>query len=153
MVAREIELGDVIEGLVATLEDCRGRFQVASQRLTEAGHRKGASAMLDLSHQCKTFSKRLRAAAARRGLVIEIEGSLAVAFQDDWMTTSDSWSVDVRGVFAAAESGEDRALSTYERALTAELGDFRPIVAAQATKVRRSHHRIQRIRESVQSGL
>jgi uncharacterized protein (TIGR02284 family) len=140
----------VLEDLIETLEDGRKGFEQAADRLEESGNGELVVDLRRLSRQRQEFSVELRAIAARHGVEIEEEGSMAGALHRGWITLKDALTGDdPKAVLEAAETGEDHAVSEFQDALEKDLpADVRAIVERQATAVRSAHDEVKALRDS-----
>ena len=140
----------VLEDLIETLEDGRKGFEQAADRLEETGNEALVVDMHRLSRQRQEFSAELRAVAVRHGVEITEEGSMAGALHRGWMSLKDALTGDdPKAVLAAAESGEDHAVSEFADALGKELpADIRTVVERQADAVRRAHDEVKALRDA-----
>ena len=141
----------VIEDLVETLEDGYKGFQQAADLLEDGEFASGLGAeMRRFADERKQMSGELRAMAARLGHDIDEEGSTGGAIHRAWMSVKDAFTGDnVHAILAAAEEGEDHAVSEYEDALgrddlPAELQD---LIRNQAQKVKSAHDKVRSFRD------
>jgi len=143
------KVGAVLEDLIATLEDgCKG-FSDAAEQLATDGHGDLARELTAYSGERRQFADELRMAAQQMGHEITEDGSGAGALHRGWMAIKDALTGDdAHAVLAAAESGEDHAVSEYEEALKADLpADIREAVARQAMRVRAAHDAVKAMRD------
>ncbi len=109
--------------LVQTLEDGRKGFADSSDKLAQDGNASVAGTFASLADQRARFSAELRTAAQRSGLSIEPSGSLAGAMHRGWIGLKDAMTGDdADAIVNAALSGEDHAVTEFEKAL--EGGDL-----------------------------
>lgn len=145
---------NVIKDLIETVEDGRQGFEKTATKLREDGHPDLASQMVEFSEQRARFSSELREAAARAGVEIEEDGSIAGALHRGWIALSDALTGDdPEAILSAAEAGEDHAVEEYEDALEddALTGELRELVAKQASEVKQAHDRVRALREGFES--
>lgn len=143
----------ILEELVETLEDGREGFAKAAQRLEEDGYPELAQRMTQFSDQRARLSAELREIALQEGIQIEEEGTVTAALQRGWMSLADAATGDdPHAVLAVAESGEDHAVSEFERALQYDdlPADWRPVIATQADAVRSAHDEVRALRDQMQ---
>lgn len=118
------QIARVIEDLVETLEDGKKGFADAAELMTEAGRNDLAGTMSSLSDQRARFSSELRALAAREGVEIKENGSLAGAVHRSWMEAKESLSGnEPKAILSAAATGEEHAKSEFAKALEVDLPD------------------------------
>lgn len=141
---------NVIEDLVETLEDGEKGFSEAAEKLSEGGHTELAEQMREFSDQRARFSSELRTMAQSAGAELDEEGSAGGALHRGWMDLKAALTGDdPHAILAAAESGEDHAVSEYEDALEEDSlsGQLRDFVARQADEVRRAHNVVRDLRD------
>lgn len=141
---------NVLEDLIETLEDGKKGFEKAAERLEKDGRTDIAGRMREFSQERARFSQELRDLAAREGVEIKEDGSMAGAFHRGWITLTDALTGDdPSAVLSAAESGEDHAVAEFEKALTsAELGEAaNAVVARQAAEVKAAHDEVRTFRD------
>lgn len=142
----------ILEELVETLEDGREGFRKAAEKLDEDGYPDLARRMTQYSDQRARLSAELREIALTEGVEIEDEGTVAAAVHRGWMSIADAVTGDdPHAVLAVAESGEDHAVSEFEKALqNDELpADWRPVIAAHAEAVKSAHDEVRALRDQV----
>lgn len=141
--------GAVLEDLIETLEDgCKG-FEIAAEKLQANGHPDLARTMNEYSAQRRRFSEELRSAARSIGHEIEENGSATGALHRGWIAVKDALTGDdAHAILAAAETGEDHAVSEYEDALGQGLpAQIREVVAKQAAEVKAAHDSVKAMRD------
>lgn len=140
----------VLEDLIETLEDGRKGFEQAAERIEDSDEPMLAVDLRRFAQQRSEFSVELRALAGSHGIEIKEEGSAGGALHRGWMTLKDALTGDdPRAVLAAAEAGEDHAVSEYDDALDEELpADVRSVVERQARAVKSAHDEVQALRDS-----
>jgi uncharacterized protein (TIGR02284 family) len=142
----------LIKDLVETLEDGEKGFRQVSEKLAGEGQADLAGQMQEFSDQRSRFAAELRSFSKMNlGEEIEEDGSMAAALHRGWISLTDALTGDdPHAVLAAAEAGEDHAVSEYEDALGDEhlSGELRDIVSRQATEVRSAHDKVRSLRDS-----
>lgn len=140
----------VLEDLIETLEDGRKGFEQAAERIADSDEPALAVDLRQFSQQRAEFSVELRNLAGRHGVEIDEEGSMAGALHRGWLSLKDALTGDdPRAVLAAAESGEDHAVSEFEDALAEDLpADVRTVIERQAREVRSAHDKVKALRDS-----
>jgi uncharacterized protein (TIGR02284 family) len=147
----EGNIGRVLEDLIETLEDGRKGFQKAAELLGESGHGDLADQMRQFAGQRAQFGAELRDLGRAKGFDIEEEGSAAAALHRAWMSLADlATGDDPHAVLAAAEQGEDHAVSEFEDALEDDdlPADVRSVIARQAQEVQAAHDKVRSLRDS-----
>ncbi len=141
--------GAVLEDLIETLEDGYKGFGAAAEKLQANGHPDLARTMNEYSAQRRRFSDELRSAARSIGHDIEENGSATGALHRGWIAVKDALTGDdAHAILAAAETGEDHAVSEYEDALDQSLPpEVRDVVAKQAVEVKAAHDAVKAMRD------
>lgn len=141
--------GAVLEDLIETLEDGHKGFEAAAEKLQANGHPSLAQTMSEFSAQRRRFSDELRSAARSIGHEIEENGSATGALHRGWIAVKDALTGDdAHAVLAAAETGEDHAVSEYEDALAKGLpAQIKDVVAKQAADVKAAHDAVKAMRD------
>jgi uncharacterized protein (TIGR02284 family) len=145
----ENDVVDVVKDLIQTLEDgCKG-FDEAARKLRDDGHADLAEKMSSYSEQRRQFSDELKSVARTSNYDIGDEGSFAGALHRGWMALKDALTGDdAHAILAAAESGEDHAVSQFEDALAADLpAEVRAVIVRQASGVRSAHDAVKAMRD------
>lgn len=142
----------LIKDLVETLEDGENGFTQVSDKLAENGHAELADRMNEFALQRGRFAAELRDYSKDHlPEQVEEDGSVAAALHRGWIALADALTGDdPHAVLAAAETGEDHAVSEFEDALedTNVAGDLRDIVSRQASEVRATHNEVRSLRDS-----
>jgi uncharacterized protein (TIGR02284 family) len=144
-------IAGVLEDLIETLEDGRKGFQKAGELLSETGHNDLADQMRRFASQRAQFSAELRDLARSQGWDIEEEGSAGAALHRAWMQLADmATGEDAHAVLAAAEQGEDHAVSEFEDALERDdvPAEIRAVISRQAQEVKAAHDKVRSLRDS-----
>ena len=143
----------VLEDLIETLEDGANGFEQAADLLRDGeGAHPLASEMRDLAEQRRRFSAELREIAAKNGDPVEEAGSVGGAIHRAWMELKDgATGADSHAILAAAETGEDHAVSEYEDALDRDdlVGAAREAVIRQANSIRAAHDKVKGLRDGL----
>jgi uncharacterized protein (TIGR02284 family) len=124
----------VAKDLVETLKDGRAGFSAAADKLRESDHPQHAEAMQRLSDQREQFARQIVEMGHEYGDEVDESGSLAASLHRGWLKMKDAVTGDDAGaVLGAAGTGEDHAVSEYEKALGEDdLSDgFRSLVQQQ----------------------
>lgn len=138
----------VLDDLIETLEDGKKGFRQAAEHLEEE-RADIARQLREYADQRERFSTELREIASSEGIEVTEDGSIAGTVHRGWISLRDALSAnDAYAVLAAAETGEDHAVSEYEDALEEELPSrVREIVARQAAAVRDVHDAVRGMRD------
>jgi uncharacterized protein (TIGR02284 family) len=110
--------------------------------------------MREMSQQRLRMANELRALAAAEGdpIVDEGNGTVAGAMHRSWLALKDALTGDdPHAVLAAAEQGEDHAVSEYRSALEEDLPEsVRSVLQRQAGEVKTAHDRVRSLRDAHQ---
>ena len=123
--------------LVETLKDGEKGFAAAADKLRDSDRTEWATLMQRLSEQRAGFHREIVDMGHDYGDDVDASGSAAAALHRGWLSLKDALTGDDAGsVLAAAETGEDHAVSEYEDALKMDLSDgFRQVVLRQQADV------------------
>lgn len=140
----------ITKDLMQTLEDGREGFADASEKLADTDRADLAPRFLDFSEQRGAMSAELEVLAARYGDDIDADSSVAGSIHRGWMSVKDALTgSSASGILDAAEQGEDRAVSEYNKALgedlSAELAD---VVRRQLVDITAVHDEVRRLRDA-----
>lgn len=141
----------IIENLLETVENGHKGFDQAAEKLDADGNPTLAAEMRELSQQRLRMSNELKAIAAAEGAPIENgDGTFAGAMHRSFMALRDALTGDdPHAVLAAAEQGEDHAVSEYERALDDALPtSVRSVIQRQYGEVQTAHDRVRELRDA-----
>lgn len=142
----------ILEDLVETLEDGREGFQKAAERLGDDGFPDLAQRMTQFSDQRARLSAELREIGLTEGIELESQGTVTGAMHRGWISLKDALTGDSpHAVLAAAETGEDHAVTEFEKALQDQdlPVDWRPVITAQADAVRSAHDEVRALRDQM----
>lgn len=123
--------------LVETLKDGEKGFADAAEKLRDSDRAEWTQTLARLSAQRKGFHQEIVALGHEYGDDVDESGSVAAAVHRGWISLKDALTGDdATGVLKAAETGEDHAVSEYEKALEMDLSTgFREVVARQHAAV------------------
>lgn len=123
--------------LVETLRDGERGFADAADKVRDSEHPEWAETLQRLSQQRAGFRREIVDLGHQYGDDVDESGSIAAAVHRGWLSLKDALSGDDAGaVLTAAVTGEDHAVSEYEKALGMDLSDgFRQVVARQHGEV------------------
>ena len=141
----------IIEKLIETVDNGKEGFAEAAEKLDHDGRADLAAEMRELSQQRLQMSNELRALAAAEGSPIENgSGTVPGALHRSWMALKDALTGDdPHAVLAAAEQGEDHAVSEYRTALEEDMpASIRAVVERQAGEVKTAHDRVKALRDA-----
>ena len=123
--------------LVETLKDGENGFASAAEKLRDSDRPEWATTLDRLSEQRAGFRREIVALGNEYGEDVDESGSAAAALHRGWISLKDAMTGDDAGsVLGAAVSGEDHAVSEYEKALEQDLSaGFREVVSRQHATV------------------
>lgn len=127
----------VAKELVETLKDGEKGFASAAEHLKDGDHRDRAATLQRLSEQRAGFQREIVALGEDYGDDVDESGTLAASLHRGWISLKDALSGDdADGILKAALTGEDHAVSEYEKALQQDLSaGFREVVSRQHNAV------------------
>lgn len=127
----------VAKELVETLKDGERGFASAAEKLRDSDRAEWATTLQRLSEQRAGFHREIVALGHEYGDDVDESGTAAAALHRGWISLKDALSGDDAGsVLAAAATGEDHAVSEYEKALQQDLSPgFREVVSRQHAAV------------------
>jgi uncharacterized protein (TIGR02284 family) len=127
----------VARELVETLKDGERGFASAAERLRGDEHAEWAATLQRLSQQRATFCQEIVALGHEYGDDVDKGGTATAALHRGWIALKDALTGDdASAVLGAAVTGEDHAVSEYEKALERDLSDgFRAVVTRQHAAV------------------
>ncbi|MDO5739851.1 MAG: PA2169 family four-helix-bundle protein [Ornithinimicrobium sp.] len=127
----------VAKDLVETLRDGERGFAAAAEKLADSDHPAWATTLQRLSEQRASFRREIVALGHDYGDDVDAGGSAAAALHRGWISLKDAVTGDDAGsVLGAAVTGEDHAVSEYEKALEHDLSaGFREVVRSQHAAV------------------
>ena len=127
----------VAKELVETLKDGRTGFASAAEKLRDSDRPEVAATLQRLSEQRAAFVRDIVALGHEYGDDVDESGTVAASLHRGWLSLKDALTGDdPSGVLGAAVTGEDHAVSEYEKALEQDLSDgFRTVVQQQHAAV------------------
>lgn len=128
---------DVAKELVETLKDGERGFARAAEKLRDSDRPAWAATLQRLSEQRADFRREIVEIGHEYAEDVDESGSVAAALHRGWISLKDAMTGDDAGaVLGAAVTGEDHAVSEYEKALTRDLSaGFREVVSRQHAAV------------------
>jgi uncharacterized protein (TIGR02284 family) len=123
----------VAKDLVETLKDGENGFASAAEKLRDSDRAEWATTLQRLAEQRAGFRREIVEMGHEYGDDVDESGSAAAALHRGWISLKDALTGDDAGsVLGAAVTGEDHAVSEYEKAEKADLSaGFREVVARQ----------------------
>jgi uncharacterized protein (TIGR02284 family) len=123
----------VAKELVETLKDGRTGFASAAEKLRDSDRPAVAATLERLSEQRAAFARDIVAMGHEYGDDVDKSGTMTAALHRGWLSLKDALTGDdPSGVLGAAVTGEDHAVTEYEKAQKEDLSDgFRSVVQQQ----------------------
>ncbi len=123
--------------LVETLKDGERGFAESADKLRDGEHPEWAETLQRLSAQRAGFAREIVDMGHAYGDDVDESGTVAAAVHRGWISLKDALTGDDAGaVLGAAATGEDHAVSEYEKALELDLSaGFRDVVTRQHAAV------------------
>ncbi|MDX6359395.1 MAG: hypothetical protein QOH37_2449 [Nocardioidaceae bacterium] len=136
----------VAKELVETLKDGERGFASAAEKLRDGDHPEWATTLQHLSEQRARFHREIVDLGHDYGEDVDESGTLAATMHRGWISLKDALTGDdPSGVLKAALTGEDHAVSEYEKALQQDLS------AGFQEVVRRQHAAVLAARDEVKA--
>ncbi|MCU1537427.1 MAG: hypothetical protein JWP82_1778 [Humibacillus sp.] len=131
--------------LVETLKDGQKGFASAAEKLRDSDRAEWATVLQRASEQRAQFSSEIVGLGHAYGDDVDESGSALAALHRGWLSLKDAVTGDDAGaVLGAAVTGEDHAVSEYEKALEQDLSaGFREVVSRQHAAVVASRDEIK----------
>ena len=119
--------------LVETLKDGERGFASAAEKLRDSDHADWATTLQGFSEQRAGFAREIVEMGHEYGDDVDEGGTATAALHRGWIALKDALTGDDAGsVLGAAVTGEDHAVSEYEKALEKDLSaGFREVVQKQ----------------------
>ena len=127
----------VAKELVETLKDGTKGFEAAAEKLADSDKPEWATTLRRIAQQRTQFAQEIVALGHDYGDDVDESGSALAALHRGWLSLKDAVTGDdPSGVLGAAVSGEDHAVSEYEKGLKEDLSDgFRTVVERQHAEI------------------
>ncbi len=127
----------VAKELVETLRDGERGFATAAEKLRDSDRTEWASTLERLSQQRADFRREIVELGHEYDDDVNEDGTATAALHRGWIALKDALTGDDAGsVLGAAVTGEDHAVSEYEKALEEDLSEgFRSLVSRQHAAV------------------
>jgi uncharacterized protein (TIGR02284 family) len=140
-----MQMNDVISTLNELIQTCKDGeqgFTTAADGVSDPDLKR---LFMTYAEQRGRFASELQAEVARLGGDPERKGSVVASLHRGWMNLKAAVTGnDDEAVIAAAETGEDVAKESYDKALRESLpADVREIVQRQYSGIREAHDRVR----------
>jgi uncharacterized protein (TIGR02284 family) len=140
----------VAKELVETLKDGERGFASAAEKLRGEEHPEWATTLQRLSEQRTAFCQEIVALGHQYGDDVDKGGSATAALHRGWIALKDALTGDDPStVLGAAVTGEDHAVSEYEKALEADLSTgFREVVSRQHAAILAARNEVKALQSA-----
>lgn len=127
----------VAKELVETLKDGERGFARAAEKLQDGDRPEWTTTLQRFSEQRAEFRREIVALGHDYGEDVDESGTVAATLHRGWISLKDALTGDdPSAVLKAASTGEDHAVSEYDKALEQDLSDgFREVVSRQRAAV------------------
>lgn len=127
----------VAKELVETLKDGERGFARAAEKLQDGDRPEWTTTLQRFSEQRAEFRREIVALGHDYGEDVDESGTVAATLHRGWISLKDALTGDdPSAVLKAASTGEDHAVSEYDKALKQDLSDgFREVVSRQRAAV------------------
>lgn len=136
--------------LVETLKDGERGFATAAEKLRDSDHPQWAETLQRFSQQRAEFCQEIVAMGHEYNDDVDESGTVAAALHRGWISLKDALTGDDAGsVLGAAVTGENHAVSEYEKALEQDLSaGFREVVTRQHAAVVAARDEVKALTEA-----
>lgn len=136
--------------LVETLRDGERGYTQAAEKVRDGDHAAWAGPLERLAAQRQEFRAEIVALGHEYGDDVDESGTATAALHRGWMALKDALTGDdPQGVLGAAVTGEDHAISEYDKALEKDLSDgFRSVVERQRSAVRAARDEVKALQQA-----
>ena len=136
--------------LVETLRDGEKGYAQAAERVRDGDHAAWAGTLERLAAQRREFRAEIVALGHEYGDDVDESGTATAALHRGWMALKDALTGDdPQGVLGAAVTGEDHAISEYDKALEQDLSEgFRSVVERQRSAVRAARDELKALQQA-----
>jgi uncharacterized protein (TIGR02284 family) len=140
------EAVSTLNELIETLKDGQNGFQTAAEDVKDL---RVKSTFQDFAKQRSQLARELQSEVKRLGGDPEKSGSTAAAMHRGWINLKSALGGGEKSILDEAERGEDVAVKTFEKALSAKLPpDVAGVVRRQFDEVKRAHDQVKSLRDS-----
>lgn len=124
---------DAAKELVETLRDGERGYASAAEKVKDGDHAEWAATLQRFSEQRADFRREIVEMGHDYGEDVDESGTMTAALHRGWIALKDALTGDDPGsVLGACVTGEDHAVSEYEKALQQDLSaGFREVVTRQ----------------------
>lgn len=135
----------VAKELVETLKDGEKGFASAAEKLQDSDRPHWAETLQRLSAQRASFCREIVDMGHEYSADVDESGSATATLHRGWLSLKDALTGDdAGGVLGAAVTGEDHAVSEYEKALKGDLSTgFREVVSRQHAAIAQARDEVK----------
>ena len=136
--------------LVETLRDGENGFAKAAEKLRDSDHAEWATTLQQFSEQRAGFAREIVELGHEYAEDVDEGGTVAAAVHRGWISLKDALTGDDAGsVLGAAVTGENHAVSEYEKALEKDLSaGFREVVAKQHAAITAARDEVKSLKDA-----
>jgi uncharacterized protein (TIGR02284 family) len=136
--------------LVETLRDGEKGYTQAAERVRAGDHAAWAGTLERLAAQRREFRAEIVALGHEYGDDVDESGTATATLHRGWMALKDALTGDdPQGVLGAAVTGEDHAISEYDKALEQDLSEgFRSVVERQRSAVQAARDEVKALQQA-----
>ena len=136
--------------LVETLRDGEKGFATLAEKVQDGEHAEWATTLRRLSEQRAGFAREIIDLGHDYGDDVDESGTATAALHRGWLSLKDALTGDDPGAaLGAAVTGEDHAISEYEKALEQDLSDgFRTVVQRQKAAVEAARDEVKALQQA-----
>ncbi len=140
----------VAKELVETLKDGERGFATAAEQVSEGDRAEWATTLQRLSEQRAGFHREIVELGEDYGDDVDESGTAAAALHRGWISLKEALSGgDAGSILKAALTGEDHAVSEYDKALEQDLSSgFREVVSRQREAVVSAREEVKALQEA-----
>jgi uncharacterized protein (TIGR02284 family) len=137
---------DAVNDLIQVDTDAAEGFEKAADALNDPAHK---MVFKRYAGERRKFATQLVTASQPYYGSVDTNGSVAAGLHRAWISVKDALTSGDHAILAAAESGEDHAVETYQAALERDLPrDLRRIVERQYADVKQAHDHVRTMRDT-----
>jgi uncharacterized protein (TIGR02284 family) len=140
----------VAKELVETLKDGERGFASAAEKLRDSDRAEWAETLQGFSEQRAGFAQEIIDLGHEYHEDVDESGTVTAALHRGWISLKDALTGDDAGsVLGAAVTGENHAVSEYEKALEADLSQgFRDVVTRQHAAVVAARDQVKALQDA-----
>lgn len=136
--------------LVETLRDGEKGYATLAERVQDGEHAEWAGTLRRLSEQRAEFAREIVALGHEYGDDVDESGTATAALHRGWLALKDAVTGDDPGAaLGAAVTGEDHAVTEYDKALEKDLSEgFRSVVERQRSAIQAARDEVKALQQA-----